>query len=214
MHPKPPAARASVAAVTALGPAQWGCILSGGAATSGARSRAGDRPTRSGSHGGGCLATSRCAAPHLFSSMREAELGAAGLGGKVSVRGVGGARWAGACVVVVHDKAVYPAAQNREGSAVEWPFVESKKPVPAVGEMRSVAPPLMRESLAQLQAPLSAPVLSYRDTSPLPPSPSHHGSIGTLGRGLGRTAPLVFRLTLLGVSGCGPGHTAPLGFLL
>ena len=95
-----------------LGPAQWGCILSGGAATSGARSRAGDRPTRSGSHGGGCLATSRCAAPHLFSSMREAELGAAGLGGKVSVRGVGGARWAGACVVVVHDKAVYPAAQK------------------------------------------------------------------------------------------------------
>ena len=78
-----------------LGPAQWGCILSGGAATSGARSRAGDRPTRSGSHGGGCPATSRCAAPHLFSSMREAELGAAGLGGKVSVRGVGGARSSG-----------------------------------------------------------------------------------------------------------------------
>ena len=42
-----------------LGAAQWGCTLSGGAVTRtrGARSRVGDRPTRSASRGGGCPAT-------------------------------------------------------------------------------------------------------------------------------------------------------------
>ena len=46
-----------------LGAAQWGCTLSGGAVTRtrGARSRVGDRPTRSASRGGGCPATKELA---------------------------------------------------------------------------------------------------------------------------------------------------------